>query len=83
MASSVFPVSKTFSTNLLVLKMRYMLSVVSLRFVKSIRFPASQGVPPVQEDRGNYLKTVLTMDRSGLGSYEGIDVVNVIVWLLE
>jgi hypothetical protein len=32
--------------------------------------------------KDNYPKTVLTLDRFGLGSYEGIRVVNVIDWLL-
>lgn len=31
----------------------------------------------------NFRKTVLTLDRFGLGSYDGIEVVNVIDWLLE
>ncbi len=31
----------------------------------------------------NYRKTVLTLDRFGLGSYNGIEVVNVIDWLLQ
>ncbi len=38
---------------------------------------------PYQKIRDNYRKTILTLDRFGLGSYEGIDVVNVIDWLLE
>ena len=38
---------------------------------------------PYQKIQDNYRKTVLTLDRFGLGSYEGIDVVNVIDWLLE
>lgn len=33
--------------------------------------------------KDNCRKIVLTTDRFGLGSYDGIDVVNVIDWLLE
>ena len=37
---------------------------------------------PYKKINDNYRKTVLTLDRFGLGSYEGIEVVNVIDWLL-
>ena len=33
--------------------------------------------------KDNYRKVVLTMDRLGLGSYEGIEVVNILDWLLS
>ena len=36
---------------------------------------------PLEEVPDNYRKIVLTEDRIGLGSYDGIDVVNVIDWL--
>jgi hypothetical protein len=36
---------------------------------------------PLERVKDNYRKTVLTMDRFGLGSYGGIEVVNVIDWL--
>ena len=36
---------------------------------------------PFRNVRDNYRKIVLTTDRLGLGSYEGIEVVNVIDWL--
>ena len=37
---------------------------------------------PLKIIRDNYPKTVLTLDRFSLGNYEGIEVVNVIEWLL-
>ncbi len=37
---------------------------------------------PLKNIRDNYPKTVLTLDRFSLGDYEGIEVVNVIDWLL-
>lgn len=37
---------------------------------------------PLKNIRDNYPKTVLTLDRFSLGNYEGIEVVNVIEWLL-
>ncbi len=37
---------------------------------------------PYEKINDNYRKTILTTDRFGLGSYNGIDVVNVIDWLL-
>ncbi len=40
-------------------------------------------VRPLKGIRDNYPKTVLTLDRFGLGSDEGIKVANVIDWLLE
>ena len=36
---------------------------------------------PLEEVPDNYRKIILTEDRIGLGSYDGIDVVNVIDWL--
>ncbi len=36
---------------------------------------------PFRNVRDNYRKIILTTDRLGLGSYEGIEVVNVIDWL--
>ncbi len=33
--------------------------------------------------KDNYRKTILTLDRFGLGSYEGVEIVNVLDWLLE
>lgn len=38
---------------------------------------------PCEKIDDNYRKTILTLDRLGLGSYNGIDVVNVIDWLLQ
>lgn len=38
---------------------------------------------PLKSVRDNYEKTVLTMDRFGLGNDEGVKVVNVIDWLLD
>ena len=38
---------------------------------------------PYEKIDDNYRKTVLTLDRFGLGSYDGIDVINVIDWLLQ
>ncbi len=38
---------------------------------------------PYERIDDNFHKTVLTLDRYGLGSYNGIDVVNVIDWLLK
>lgn len=38
---------------------------------------------PLEKVDDNFRKTVLTLDRFGLGSYDGINVVNVIDWLLE
>ena len=37
---------------------------------------------PYEKIDDNFRKTILTLDRFGLGSYNGIDVVNVIDWLL-
>ncbi len=37
---------------------------------------------PLKNIRDNYPKTVLTLDRFSIGDYEGIEVVNVIDWLL-
>lgn len=37
---------------------------------------------PLLTVRDNYPKTILTLDRFGLGSYDGIEVMNVIDWLL-
>ena len=36
---------------------------------------------PLEEVPDNYRKIVLTEDRIGLGSYDGIEVINVIDWL--
>lgn len=36
---------------------------------------------PLESIRDNYRKTVLTMDRIGLGSEKGIDIANVVEWL--
>ena len=38
---------------------------------------------PLNSVRDNYPKTVLTMDRIGLGSDKGIEVRNLVDWLLE
>lgn len=38
---------------------------------------------PLNGIRDNYSKTVLTMDRFGLGSENGVNIVNVIDWLLD
>ena len=37
---------------------------------------------PLQSIRDNYPKTLLTLDRIGLGNHEGIQHVNIIDWLL-
>ena len=37
---------------------------------------------PYEKIDDNFRKTILTLDRFGLGSYNGIDVVNVIDWLI-
>ena len=38
---------------------------------------------PFKGIRDNWRKTILTMDRLGLGSEEGVDVVNLLDWLLR
>ena len=38
---------------------------------------------PLRSVRDNYSKTVLTLDRYGLGTYGGIRAVNIIDWLLD
>lgn len=38
---------------------------------------------PLKSIKDNYRKSVLTLDKFTLGNYEGIEVVNVIDWLLE
>ena len=38
---------------------------------------------PLKSIRDNYPKAVITLDRFTLGNYEGIEVVNVIDWLLQ
>ena len=38
---------------------------------------------PLRAVRDNYPKTVLTLDRFTLGNYDGIEVVNVVDWLLH
>lgn len=38
---------------------------------------------PYEKIDDNYRKTILTLDRFGLGSYNGIEVINVIDWLLQ
>ena len=38
---------------------------------------------PYEKIGDNYRKTVLTLDRFGLGTYNGIEVVNIIDWLLQ
>jgi len=40
-------------------------------------------INPLKKVPDNYRKIVLTTDRLGLGSYEGIEVINVIDWLCE
>jgi len=40
-------------------------------------------VRPLKGVRDSYPKTILTLDRFGLGNDEGIKVVNLIDWLLE
>lgn len=40
-------------------------------------------IAPLQRIHDNYPKTILTNDRLTLGNYNGIEVVNVIDWLLE
>ncbi|MCQ2070138.1 MAG: ATP-binding protein [archaeon] len=43
----------------------------------------SREVRPLKSIKDNYPKTVLTLDRFGLGNDEGIGIVNLIDWLLE
>ena len=38
---------------------------------------------PLQSIRDNYEKMVLTLDRFSLGNYGGIQVVNLVDWLLQ
>lgn len=38
---------------------------------------------PLQSIRDNYQKIVLTLDRFSLGNYEGIEVLNVVDWLMQ
>lgn len=38
---------------------------------------------PLKNINDNYPKTVITLDRFTLGNYEGIEVINVIDWLLK
>ncbi len=40
-------------------------------------------ISPLKQIRDNYSKTILTLDKFSVGNYEGIEVVNVIDWLLE
>ena len=43
----------------------------------------SREIDPLQSVNDNYDKTILTLDRFGLGNDNGIKIVNVIDWLLE
>lgn len=38
---------------------------------------------PLYDIRDNYEKTVLTLDRLTLGNYDGIQVINVVDWLVS
>lgn len=38
---------------------------------------------PLRSVKDNFPKTVLTLDRFGLGNYDGIQIVNIIDWLLK
>ena len=38
---------------------------------------------PLRSIRDSFPKTVLTLDRFGLGNYKGIKAINIIDWLLE
>ncbi len=38
---------------------------------------------PLQEIRDNYEKIVLTLDQFSVGNYDGIQVVNVLDWLMQ
>lgn len=40
-------------------------------------------ITPLKEIKDNYRKTILTLDKFSTGNYEGIEVVNVIDWLLK
>ena len=40
-------------------------------------------IRPLRKIKDNFPKTVLTLDRLGLGSDDGIKIVNIIDWLLE
>lgn len=43
----------------------------------------SREIAPLKAISDNYPKTILTLDRFTLGNYEGINVVNVVDWLLD
>lgn len=40
-------------------------------------------ITPLKEIKENYPKYILTNDNLGLGNYEGINVINIIDWLLR
>lgn len=40
-------------------------------------------IAPLRSVNDNYPKTILTLDRFTIGNYDGIEVVNVIDWLLN
>lgn len=40
-------------------------------------------IRPLKSIKDNYEKTILTLDRMTLGNYEGINVINLLDWLLE
>ena len=40
-------------------------------------------ISPLRQIRDNYPKTILTLDKFTLGNYDGIEVKNVLDWLLE
>ena len=43
----------------------------------------SREIKPLKIIKDNYKKTILTLDKFTLGNYEGIEVVNVLDWLLQ
>ena len=43
----------------------------------------SREIKPLKTIKDNYKKTILTLDKFTLGNYEGIEVVNVLDWLLQ
>ncbi|MGN0607616.1 MAG: ATP-binding protein [Oscillospiraceae bacterium] len=60
-------------------KVRYFQVTASLADEKTFE----REITPLRNIADNYPKTILTLDRFTLGDYEGIEVVNVVDWLLN
>ena len=54
---------------------------VSLNISDKITF--EREMTPLREIKDNYRKTILTLDKLATGNYAGIEVINIINWLLE